>query len=152
MNAIWAHSARRRWIGWLLAASLVLNAFLLGMLAIDAWQRRAAKADGPRALHFELRRLADGLSAASEEQVAGQLETIRPQVEARVERLRALRADLVSEAARPTPDRAAIDARLAELRAEIEALQEEVQEATYDALLALPPEARENLAAAATRR
>lgn len=152
MNSVWAPTAGSRWIGWLLAASLVLNAFLLGMLAIDAWQRRAAKADGPRALHFELRRLADGLSAENEEQVAGRLEAIRPRVEARVEQLRSLRADVLSEAARPAPDRAAIDARLAELRAEIEALQEEVQEATYDALLELPPEARENLAAAAAGR
>lgn len=152
MNAFWAPAAGKRWIGWLLAASLVLNAFFLGMLAIDAWQRRAAKPDGPRALLFELRRLSDGLSQESEERVAARLEAIRPEVEARVERLRALRRDILAEAARPAPDRAAIDARLAELREEIQALQQEVHVATYDAVLELPAEAREDLAAAAPRR
>lgn len=152
MNAAWAPRAGRRWVVWLLAASLVLNAFFIGMLAIDTWQRRAAASDGPRALQFELRRLADGLSEESEERIAARLETIRPQVEARVERLRGLRVEILAEAARPEPDRAAIDDRLAALRAEIETLQEEVQTATYDALLALPPEARADLAAAAPRR
>lgn len=151
MNGFWAPAAEKRWIGWLLAASLVLNAFFLGMLAIDAWQRRAAKPDGPRALHFELRRLADGLSQESEERVAARLEAIRPEVEARVERLRALRGDILTEASRPTPDRAAIGASLAELREEIQTLQKEVHIVTYDALLELPPEAREDLAAAAPR-
>jgi hypothetical protein len=152
MNASWARRAGRRWVGWLLAASLVLNAFLLGMLAIDAWQKRAARADGPRALHFELRRLAEGLSDDSEAQVAARLQAIRPQVEARVERLRRLRGDVLAEAARPQPDRAAIDSSLAELREAIQMLQQEVQSATYDALLALPAEARADLAAAAPRR
>ena len=54
-------------------------------------------------------------------------------------------------AAEPQPDRAAIDARLAALRAEAQALQEEVQRATYDALLKLPPETRAGLASEAKR-
>lgn len=152
MNPMRAPVAGRRWVVWLLAASLVLNAFFVGMLAIDTWQRRAAKPDGPRALTFELRRLAEGLSDESEEHIAAALEAIRLQVEERVERLRALRREILAEAARPEPDRAAIDARLEGLRAEIESLQEEVQRTTYDALLALPPEARADLPAAAPSR
>lgn len=151
MNAVRAPVTGRRWVVWLLAASLVLNAFFLGMLAIDAWQRHAVP-ERPRALTFELRRLADGLSEESREQVATALEAIRPQVEARVERVRALRREILAEAARPEPDRSAIDARLERLRSEIAALQEEVQAATYDVLLALPPEARADLPAAAPRR
>lgn len=149
MTMAWALPAGRRWVAWLLAASLVLNAFFIGMLVIDAWQRQATAPERPRALQFELRRLSDGLSETSEERIAGQLEAIRPEVEARVDRLRELRAEILAEAARAEPDRAAIDDRLAALRAEVEALQEEVQSATYDALLALPPEERGNLAAAA---
>jgi len=152
MNAMRAPVTGRRWVVWLLAASLVLNAFFLGMLAIDAWQRYAAAPEGPRALTFELRRLADGLSEESREQVATALQAIRPQVEARLERVRALRREILAEAARPEPDRSAIDARLERLRAEIAALQQEVQAATYDTLLALPPEARADLPDAAPGR
>ena len=49
-------------------------------------------------------------------------------------------------AAAPDPDRAAIDERLAALRAEATAMQEAVQQATYDALLKLPAEERAALA------
>ena len=49
-------------------------------------------------------------------------------------------------AAAPEPDRAAIDAKLAELRAESAAMQEAVQKATYDALLGLPADQRAHLA------
>ena len=45
-----------------------------------------------------------------------------------------------------------IDAKLADVRAEVEAMQKEVQAATMDALLALPAEARTPLAQAETPR
>jgi Spy/CpxP family protein refolding chaperone len=51
-------------------------------------------------------------------------------------------------AAAPSPDRAAIDAKLAELRAQSAGMQEAVQKATYDALLALPPDQRTRLSEA----
>lgn len=152
MVALGIAVSRRRWMPWVLAASLVLNAFLLGMLAIDAWQRRAVAPEAPRALHFELRRLAEGLSDDDRERIAARLVAIRPQVEASTDRLRAIRAEILAEAARPEPDRATIDERLEALRAEVDALQQDVQSATYDALLALPPEARANLQAAAPQR
>ena len=62
--------------------------------------------------------------------------------------MRAIRAELMQLAAAPEPDRAAIDAKLVELRAETAAMQEAVQKATYDALLGLPAEDRAQLAEA----
>jgi hypothetical protein len=63
-----------------------------------------------------------------------------------VDRLREIREEINRLAAEPRPDRAAIDERLAALRAEAEAMQAEVQRATFDAILKLPPEARASLA------
>jgi hypothetical protein len=62
-----------------------------------------------------------------------------------------LRDEVNRMAAEPQPDRAAIDARLAALRAEAQMLQGEVQRATFDALLKLPPETRAGLAGDAKR-
>jgi hypothetical protein len=70
----------------------------------------------------------------------------QPQTVAHIDRLRALRSELAILAAVPTPDRAAIDAKLAEIRAEVASMQTEVQAATIGALLALPAEARAPLA------
>jgi hypothetical protein len=66
-------------------------------------------------------------------------------VEERLQRVRDIRSEIMRLAAEPTPDRAAVDAKLAELRAESASMQEEIQAATYDALLALPPEDRVRL-------
>ena len=74
-----------------------------------------------------------------------------PDLQARIDRLRALRDEVNRMAAEPQPDRAAIDARLAALRAEAQALQGEVQKATFDALLKLPPETRAGLAQSGKR-
>jgi Spy/CpxP family protein refolding chaperone len=65
---------------------------------------------------------------------------------AHTERLRQLRSELAALAAAGQPDRIAIDAQLAAIRAEVDAMQAEVQDATMDALLALPAEARARLA------
>lgn len=129
-----------------LVASLVLNGFLLGLLAVDLL--RPGKPSGHvRILSFELRRLADHLPEAAVEEVAAALEPMRPEVEARLDRLGVMRAEIHRLAAAPEPDRAAIDERLAALRAEVASLQAEVQRATFDALLALPPQTRAGLAA-----
>lgn len=137
--------SRSRWQTVALVASLVLNGFLVGMIVADS-MHGDRRGRGPRMGGFELRRLAERLPRDAVDQVAAELEAQRPSVEARFERLRALREELNGIAAQPNPDRAAIDERLAALRAEAAALQEEVQRATYDALLKLPPEVRAGLA------
>jgi uncharacterized membrane protein len=142
------HWLRGRWAEVALAASLVLNAFLIGLLVTGSGAAtRAVQPDEPRALYFELRRLSDGLSQDSQAHVRDRLGAVRPQVEERVERLRRIRAEILALAAAPQPDRAALDDQLAALREEVHALQVEVQAATYDALLELPPEARRGLTA-----
>ena len=78
--------------------------------------------------------------------MAAALAPAAPALQTRFEALRASRDEINRMAAEPAPDRAAIDARLQALRAESEALQADIQKATYDALLKLPPETRANLA------
>jgi uncharacterized membrane protein len=136
---------RQRWPAAALVASLLLNGFLLGMLVVDRLGPEKAFT-GSRAAAFELRRLSDRLPEDAIDRISGALQALEPAMEAHIERLRATRAEIRSLAAEPVPDRAAIDDRLAALRAEAAAMQEEVQRATYDALLGLPPETRARLA------
>jgi uncharacterized membrane protein len=136
----------RGWPVAALVASLVLNAFLIGMIVADSFGHRH-RGSGPRLGGFELRRLAEKLPREAVRQVAAELEAQRPSLEARFERLRAMREEINAAAALPNPDRAAIDDRLAALRTESAALQADVQRATYDAILKLPPEVRAGLAA-----
>ena len=134
-----------RWLTVALVGSLVLNGFLLGMIvtdALDPGHRRS----GPRVGGFELRRLAERLPDDAIDEIEARLEAERPKFEARLDELRSAREEVYRLAAQPAPDRAAIDARLAALRAEYAAMQEEMQRATYDALLSLPPEVRVSLA------
>jgi uncharacterized membrane protein len=144
---------RGRWPRIALIASLILNGFLIGMIAADALHRPHGPRDrGPRIAGFELRRLADRLPREALQELQARLQPLSSEVEARVERIRAIRWDIDRIIAAPAPDRAALDARLAALRAENQGLQEEVQRATYDALLALPPEQRARLAEEPRRR
>ncbi len=146
MNASGALS-RGRWPAVALVASLVLNGFLGGLIVADALGQDRGGRAGARVGGFELRRLAERLPEEAVEQIAAELDARRPALEARLERLRAIREEVNAAAAQPAPDRAAIDERLAALRAEFAALQEDVQRATYDALLRLPPEVRASVAA-----
>jgi uncharacterized membrane protein len=66
--------------------------------------------------------------------------------------MRTMRAEILRLAAEPTPDRAAIDGRLADLRTIASGMQAEVQKTTYDAVLALPPQDRARLADAQKAR
>jgi uncharacterized membrane protein len=140
---------RRRW-SIVLAASLFINAFLAGAFAVD-WLKPHRGLSGERFARFELRRFDDRLSKEAADQVAATLTPLAAQVDERLTRVREIRSEIMRLAAAPNPDRAALDARLAELRAESAAMQETVQAATYDALLALPPEDRARLADAPTR-
>ena len=135
----------RRWPAAVLVASLVLNGFLVGMIVAGSFGRDH-RGSGSRIGGFELRRLAEKLPRDALDRVAAELEAQRPNLEARIQRLRAMRDEINAAAAQPDPDRAVIDERLAALRAESAALQEEVQRATYDAILKLPPEVRAGLA------
>ncbi len=135
--------ARRNWLATALTLSLVLNGFLIGMLVADSFRSDRA---GPRAMNFELRHLARLLPGEAVDQVAAELQPLAPSFQARVDRLRELRDEINRMAAAPQPDRAAIDLRLEALRGEAQALQGEVQKATFDALLKLPPETRAVLA------
>ena len=138
--------ARRNWPAAALVVSLLLNGFLLGMLLTDALRNRPGS-PWPRAMSFELRHLAKRLPDQAVEQIAAELRPLAPDFEARYARLRSLREEINRMAAAPAPDRATIDARLEALRTEAQLLQAEVQKATFDALLQLPPETRADLAA-----
>jgi uncharacterized membrane protein len=136
---------RRRWPAVALVASLVLNGFLVGMFAADALKPHRGFS-GERFARFELRRFDDRLSKGAVDQIAAALQPLGPQLEEQLTRVRAIRAEIMRLAAAPVPDRAALDAKLAALRAETAAMQEAVQRATYDALLGLPAEERTHLA------
>jgi len=139
---------RDRWLAAGLIVSLALNAFFLGALATDFIRVKwTGVPPETRALHFEMRWLQGRLPDSSLRQIETAISSQRPTTVAHLDRLRQLRSDLAVMAAAPSPDRAAIDAQLAAIRSEIEAMQREIQNATMDALLALPPEARAGLAA-----
>lgn len=141
----------RRWLIPLLAASLLLNAFLVGLLATDTF-RHKRRGEGPRVVSWELRRLADRLPQEAIDRITADLAPVSAGFDDRFQALRAQRDAVSRLAAEPNPDRQAIDARLAEVRAEGERLQADVQRATYDALLRLPPEMRARLAEPRDRR
>ncbi len=140
---------RRRRISWLwtvLVLSLAVNAFVLGAFLTERLGFRHGTDSGPRAVKMELRWLRDRLSPASVAAIETSLDTLKPDVVARIERLKTLRTELAALAAAPTPDRAAIDTHLREIRLEVGAMQEQIQSRTFDAVLALPPAERAPLA------
>ena len=139
---------KRRWPAVILVASLLLNGFLVGMFAVDYLKPHRGGFSADRFARFELRRLDDRLPSAAVDRIAASLKPLETQLEDRLARVRAIRAEIMQLAAAPEPDRAAIDAKLMELRAETAAMQEAVQGATYDALLGLPAEDRAQLAEA----
>lgn len=141
----------RRWLVGGLVASLVLNAFLLGAIATDLLRSsRKHGPDGPRSLSFELRWLEGRLPREGFDQVAAAVAAARPAAERHIERLKDLREGLGGFVAEPAPDRAAIDARLREIRTELDHMVAEIQKTAMDALLALPREMRGKLAEADT--
>jgi len=136
----------RRWPAVALVASLVLNGFLVGMVATDALRPHRGALTGDRFARFELRRFDERLPKEAVERIAATLQPLGPQIDERLTKLRAIRAEIMRLAAAPQPDRAALDAKLAELRSESAAMQAAVQDATYDALIALPADQRAHLA------
>ena len=142
-------SRRGRWPLVLLVASLAVNAFFIGATATDFLRfRRDHDGEGPRALRFELRWLEGRLPREGLDRVAAAVGVVRPSAEAHIDRMKQLRAGSAYLVAQPTPDRAAIDARLVAIRGELQAMQSEVQKAVVDVLLTLPPQMRAELAEA----
>lgn len=141
-----AGAGRRRVLIVLAALSLGLNAFFVARELAEAFRQ-----DGPRlrpwAMASDLRRWADRLPDGAEERIVAALNAIRPEVEGRLDDIRAERREVEKLAAAPAPDRAEIDRRLAEIRATASAVQVEIERTAYDALLALPDEMRVGLAA-----
>ena len=144
MNGL-AAFLRRRWPAVALVASLVLNGFLLGMIVADSLRPHRAF-NGERLAGMELRRFDERLSENAVNAIAGELRPLAPELDEHIRRLRAIREEIMQLAAEPDANRGAIDERLAALRAEASAMQEAVQQATYDALLKLPAEDRAGLA------
>jgi uncharacterized membrane protein len=136
---------RRRWPALALVASLVLNGFLGGMILAD-WMKPHRGFTGERMAGFELRRFDERLSEQAVETIAAELRPLAPELDERIKRVRAIREEIMRLAAQPEPDGDAIDGRLAELRSEAAAMQEEVQRATYNALLRLSAGERAGLA------
>jgi uncharacterized membrane protein len=128
-----------------LVVSLALNAFFIGLWVTDALQARETGLR-PRALSVELRWMDDRLPAVAVAEVEAALAAARPEVEERLGRVRDIRGEVDALLAAPSPDRAALDEKLTALRQELEAVQDRVSETTYDAVVALPAEARAGLA------
>lgn len=132
----------RRWLIYGLLASLLVNAFLIGLAATDLF--RPKHVGGP--LRFELRWLQGKLPADGFARVVTAVEGIEPKVQAHIDRLKEMRQQVGELAAVPQPDRAEIDRKLADIRAELNAMTTEGQGTVADALLALPPDMRAGLA------
>jgi uncharacterized membrane protein len=141
-----APSTRRALLWGLLVLSLGLNAFFIGATVTDLIRFRHGGDKEPRIIRTELRWLKDRLPPDAVEAIEGQLGTLKPDIVARLDRLRTLRAELNALAASPTPDKAAIDAHLRDIRLEVGAMQEQIQSRTFEAVLALPPAQRAALA------
>jgi uncharacterized membrane protein len=129
-----------------LIASLVLNGFLIGLVATDFLRPHRGGFSGERFARFELRRFDDRLPKPAVDKIAAALAPLGAALDPEIAKLRAIRSEIMRMAAEPSPDRGAVDAKLAELRTQSAGMQERVQKATYDALLALPPDQRARLA------
>ncbi len=136
---------RRRWLGVALIVSLAVNAFFIGAAATDVFDIRHGEQHDKR-LRFELRWLAGRLPEDEMAKVEAAVAADLPGAERHVQRLRDLQVGLGKLVAAPKPDRVAIDAQLAAIRAELGSMVAETQATTIDSLLTLPADTRAKLA------
>jgi Spy/CpxP family protein refolding chaperone len=141
--------SRRRLIGAALLVSLSLNAFFIGAAATEVINNAVATPDrhaGGMLYRLDLRWLDGRLPDAVVDKIAADVERGASGADMRFEHLRDLRGDLGELVAAATPDRVAINAKLADIRAELDRLLAETQAATVASVLALPAETRASLA------
>jgi uncharacterized membrane protein len=134
---------RTRWLFVALVVSLLFNAFFVGAAATDVIRLQPGE---KRTLNFELRWLEERLAPEDFAKVESAVVGARQGAEGHVARLKELRQELGVLVAVSTPDLILIDAKLAEIRAEQQALVSELQDTVIGAVLALPPESRQALA------
>jgi hypothetical protein len=140
---------RRRWLGAALIASLAINAFFVGAAATDVLRTKDSSRHGSSVLRFELHWLEGRLSTDAMAKVQAAVAATPPDARSRFARLRELRTGLGVLAAAPEPDRAAIDAKLADMRSEWAGLLADTQAVTMGTVLTLSPEERAGLAGSA---
>ncbi len=133
----------RRWLVWGLTASLALNGLLIGSILAGLF---AGPTERRGMFWRETRVLSKNLPQAQVDSLRGSLRDMIPELRGDWRRLRELRREINRMAAEPQPDRAAIDARLAEIRQITSRMQADVQGRLFDELLALPPQMRARLA------
>jgi uncharacterized membrane protein len=132
----------RKRLWWALAVSLTLNGLFIGW-AVSAYFMHEPPRRGT--LSLELRSVGDNLPVADREALRDSVKEMLPELRERWQKLRSLRREVNLLAAEAEPDRAEIDARLAEIREISASIQEMVQKRLFDEALALPPESRARL-------
>lgn len=138
---------RPRTLAVLLAVSLAVNLFLAGIFA----GRLGAQRYGPHPMPvfglggpgFEsgFRFMPRG----EREHIRSLLRERRPELKEQHEAMRALHRDIAEELKREVPDRALIDAKLAEIRAQTAKIEQAMQTAFLDRMLAMKPAERQQL-------
>ncbi|GGE27561.1 hypothetical protein GCM10007276_00920 [Agaricicola taiwanensis] len=141
MNPLSTSVNRKRLFWGILAASLLLNGFFVGMAAVGYF-------DPPRkgGLRGEVDSIGRRLPDEYRSQLRQDVRALLPELRPLWRRLRELRREIGAEAARPQPDRAAIDTRLEEIRALTNQTQALVQTRIFDQVMGFPPEVRAGLA------
>jgi len=134
----------RRTLLAILAVSLVANAFFIGYLGSQFYGRHAGE-NKSRYLSAVGMRLTKNLDASARKQVMSRLDEALPQYRALSEGRREAYAKLRDLLAAPQPDRAAIEALLADMRQKSAVLQVRVMNWAVDAVADLPAEQRRSL-------
>ncbi len=133
----------RRWTGALLAASLLVNLFLVGVLAGDRLLSvQSPTQRGGLAPVAQVRRLAPEERA----RFAAAMRPYRPAIRAARGRVRAARAQVVSDIVAPVLDKARLESDLAALRQAVQDQQVSQHAGLAAAVLSLSPAARATLA------
>lgn len=140
-----------------LAASLVLNVFLLGTIAGGAWQwlanrSHAAQAAQSDAQQHALRFAAQDLSTQRQQQFAAALKEARRDGRPLTRDGRDARREVLRLLAAPQLDRPALDAALARTRDADGALRARVEQGVADFAATLTPDERAKFAESLTQR